>query len=65
MNLKRTFGTLLTVLGILGLIYNAVSFVNNPNGVSDVKALIIYGVLSSIFFIAGINLVRTTKDEQM
>lgn len=63
MNLKRVFGALLTVLGIGGLIYTAVLFVNSTGGTRDIKTLIIYGVLGFIFFIAGVSLVRTTKDE--
>ncbi len=63
MNLKRIFGALLTLLGIGGLIYAAVLFVNASGGARDVKALIIYGMLGLLFFIAGISLVRTTKDE--
>jgi uncharacterized membrane protein len=63
MNIKRIFGALLTILGIAGLIYTAVLFVNTSGKTGDVKALIIYGVLGLLFFIAGISLVRTTKDE--
>jgi uncharacterized membrane protein len=63
MNLKRIFGGVLTVLGIGSLIYAAVIFVNNSGGTRDTKALIIYGILGLIFFIAGISLIRTTKDE--
>ncbi len=63
MNLKRIFGAILSVLGIGGLIYTAVLFVNTSGGVRDIKALIIYGVLGLLFFISGIGLVRTTKDE--
>ena len=63
MNLKRIFGAVLTVLGISGLIYAAVLFVNGNEGANDIKALAIYGILGFIFFIAGISLVRTTKDE--
>ena len=63
MNIKRIFGALLTVLGIVGLIYAAVLFVNSRNSTGNTKALIIYGVLGLIFFIAGIGLVKTTKDE--
>jgi len=62
MNLKRIFGALLSILGIGGLIYAAVLFVNST-GERNVKALIIYGFLGLIFFVAGIGLVRTTKDE--
>lgn len=39
MNLKRIFGAILTLLGIGGLIYAAVLFVNG--GANDTKALII------------------------
>jgi hypothetical protein len=63
MNLKRIFGALLTLLGIGGLIYTAILFVNTKGGTGDIKALIIYGILGAIFFAAGISLVRTTKDE--
>jgi len=63
MNLKRIFGALLTVLGIAGLIYAAVLFVNSSGGELNVKALLIYGIIGLLFFFAGISLVRTTKDE--
>jgi len=63
MNIKRIFGTLLTLLGIGGLIYTAVLFANTSGGMRDIKSLTIFGVLGAIFFVAGIGLVRTTKDE--
>ncbi len=63
MNLKRIFGTILTVLGISGLIYTAVLFANTSGSNQDIRALIIYGVLGFVFFITGISLVKTTKDE--
>ncbi len=63
MNLKRFFGTLLTVLGIGGLIYTAIVFTNTSGGTGDVKELIVYGILGIVFFASGISLVRTTKDE--
>lgn len=63
MNIKRIFGALLTILGISGLIYAAVLYVNTSGGTHVIKALIIYTILGLIFFIAGISLVRTTKDE--
>jgi uncharacterized membrane protein len=59
MNLKRTFGAVLTVLGILGLIYAAVGFVQNSQ---SAKELIVYGILGVIFFFSGISLVRETRD---
>jgi uncharacterized membrane protein len=63
MNLKRIFGAILTLLGIASLIYTAVMFTNSPGGSHAVKTLIIFGILGLIFFIAGIGLIRTTKDE--
>lgn len=63
MNLKRIFGALLTIAGIVGLIYAAVLSVNTAGGTRDIKSLAIYGTLGLVFFIAGIGLVRTTKDE--
>jgi len=62
MNIKRIFGALLTVLGIGGLIYAAILFVNTTGGAHNIKALVIYGILGLIFFFAGISLIRTTKD---
>lgn len=64
MNIKRIFGTVLTILGIIGLIYTAMLFVNSTSGNDKgIKALVIYGILGSVFFASGIGLIRTTKDE--
>ncbi|HMG91476.1 MAG TPA: hypothetical protein VK589_15560 [Chryseolinea sp.] len=63
MNIKRIFGSILTILGIVGLVYGAILFVNNTGGNRDVRALIIYGLLGLIFLTSGLSLVRTTKDE--
>ncbi|WP_264564273.1 hypothetical protein [Flavobacterium sp. N3904] len=63
MNIKRIFGALLTALGIGGLIYDAVIFTNTSGSDRDIRSLVIYGVLGAVFFIAGISLIRTTKDE--
>lgn len=63
MNIKRIFGSVLTVLGIGGLIYAAVLFVNTTGAGRDIRGLFMYGILGLIFFGSGIGLVRTTKDE--
>lgn len=63
MNLKRIFGALLTALGIGALIYTAVLFVNSSDSNYGIRNLVVFGVLGIVFFIAGISLVRTTKDE--
>jgi len=63
MNLKRIFGALLTLLGIGGLIYAAVLFIITTENTHNIKSAIIFGILGIIFFVSGISLVRTTKDE--
>ncbi|MFP9113657.1 hypothetical protein ACLI1A_06925 [Flavobacterium sp. RHBU_3] len=63
MNLKRIFGTLLTILGIIGLIYAAYIFINSSTGEQSIKTLVIYGVLGLIFFGSGIGLIKRTRDE--
>lgn len=63
MNLKRVFGAILTVLGIVSLIYAAYIFANTNLGGQNIKTTAIYGVLGLIFFISGIGLIKTTKDE--
>lgn len=63
MNLKRTFGAILTLLGIAGLVYAAVIFASTSGADRDIRGLIIYGVLGIVFFISGIGLVKNTKDE--
>jgi uncharacterized membrane protein len=60
MNLKRTFGTILTVLGIIGLIYTGIAIINHS---AQVTTMVVIGIISLIFFTTGISLVRNTKDE--
>ena len=63
MNVKRIFGALLTLLGIAGLIYAAVVFAHVSGGGRDIRTLLIFAILGIVFFVAGIGLIRTTKDE--
>ena len=63
MNLKRIFGAILTILGIIGLIYAAYVFANTSTGESSIKTTAIYAIVGLIFFIAGIGLVKGTRDD--
>lgn len=63
MNIKRTFGVILTVLGIAGLIYFAMLFMDASGTEQQIKTLIIWGGLGAIFFFTGVGLIRTTKDD--
>ncbi len=60
MNLKRTFGAVLTVLGIIGLIYAGMQVINHAG---NTTTLVVVGIISIIFFFSGIGLVKNTKDE--
>lgn len=63
MNMKRIFGGFLTILGIVGLVYTTIVFSSTAGSERDIKSLIIYGVLGVVFFVSGIGLIKTTKDE--
>ncbi|MBC7775344.1 MAG: hypothetical protein H7246_07895 [Phycisphaerae bacterium] len=63
MNVKRLFGTLLTILGIFGLIYAGFMFINTSGGAYNYKTMSIFGILGLVFFVAGMGLMRTVKDE--
>ena len=59
---KRGIGLLLTILGIIALIWGAVTFVNHTGNTYNLKVIITCGVLGVIFFFAGVGLIRGTKD---
>ncbi|MBD1434410.1 hypothetical protein H8B06_16380 [Sphingobacterium sp. DN00404] len=59
MNVKRIFGTILTILGIIGLIYTGYELINQN---TDYISLTVIGVIALIFFFSGIGLVKNTKD---
>jgi uncharacterized membrane protein len=63
MNIKRLFGVILTILGIVGLIYTAVLFLDATGTKNQIKTLIVWGILGGIFFFTGIGLVKATKDD--
>lgn len=60
MNVKRIFGTILTVLGVIGMIYTGYELVNKS---AAYTTLIVVGIIGLIFFFSGIGLVKNTKDE--
>lgn len=60
---KRILGTILSLLGIIGLIYAGIGFVNGASGSRHIKTILFAGVLGAIFFFAGISLVRNTRDK--
>jgi uncharacterized membrane protein SirB2 len=64
MSMKRTFGALLTLLGIVGIIWGAYAFLMGGDGVAVGKfTAAVPFVVGLIFFFSGIGLVKTTKDQ--
>lgn len=61
MNVKRIFGTILTVLGIGGLIYTGAMVIQQSG---QMRELIVVGIIGLIFFTSGISLIRNTKDKE-
>jgi uncharacterized membrane protein len=60
---KRVLGIILSLLGIAGLIYAGVHFMNGGDGIRNIKTIIFSGVLGAVFFFAGIGLIKNTKDK--
>ena len=60
---NRVLGIILSLLGIAGLIYAGIVFMNGGTGTRNIKSIIFAGVLGAVFFSAGISLVRNTKDK--
>jgi len=60
---KRILGVILSLLGVVGLIYAGINFVNGGSGVRNVKMIVFAAVVGAIFFFAGISLVRNTRDK--
>jgi len=57
MNVKSIFGMILTLAGLIGLIYGGIDF--TKGGVS--QASFVYLIMGGIFFFSGISLIRSTK----
>jgi len=60
MNMKRTFGAILTTLGIIGLIYTGVCIIQRN---AHATTLLVVGIIGVLFFFSGIALIKATADE--
>jgi uncharacterized membrane protein len=60
---KRFLGIILSTLGIAGLIFALINFLHGSEGVHNIKQIIGYGIVGLIFFMAGIGLIRNTRDK--
>jgi uncharacterized membrane protein len=61
MNVKRIFGTILTVLGIGGLVYTGAMVIQES---VQIREIIVVGIIGLIFFMSGISLIRNTRDKE-
>jgi len=66
MNLKRTFGAILTILGIIGVIWGAYAFLAGGDSVGNISmnqfSAAVPFVVGLIFFFTGISLIKNTAD---
>lgn len=60
---KRVLGIILSLLGVAGLIYAGVQFMNGGDGTRNIKAIIFTGILGAVFFFSGIGLIKNTNDK--
>ncbi len=60
---KRVIGILLTILGIAGLIAAGYYFMRGGENTFAFKSIAMYGILGFLFFLAGVGLIRNTKDK--
>ena len=67
MNMKRTFGAILTILGIIFIIWGAFAFLSGGGSMGGLSVgkfnAVVPFIVGLIFFISGIGLIKGTKDE--
>jgi hypothetical protein len=61
---KRVLGIILSLLGVIGLVYAGIAFTTGGTGTKNIKAIIFSGIIGAIFFFAGIGLIKNTKDKE-
>jgi hypothetical protein len=60
---KRVLGMILALVGVVGLILAGVNFIKDGANTQNLKQIILYGVLGAIFVLAGVGLIRNTRDK--
>ena len=59
MNLKRTFGAILILIGVIGLIYTVTGVINESSWTTP---HIVMGIIAGMFLFTGISLVSITNN---
>jgi len=65
MNIKSILGLLLSLVGIIGLLYAIMLYTNNSGAGTNMNNLIIYGVLGGVLLLSGFSLNESVKDEEL
>ena len=60
---KRILGIVLSILGVIGLVYAGITFMNGGTDTRTIKGIVFSGILGAVFFSAGIGLIKNTKDK--
>lgn len=63
MNTKRNFGTFLSLIGMVALIFTALLMINTTGNQYDFKNLAIYGLPGLLLLISGMGVTSSTKNE--
>ena len=58
---KRVMGVILSLLGIGGIIWAGIIFMNYGGGERNTEGMIFAGLIGGIFFFSGIGLIRAAK----
>lgn len=68
MDLKQTFGAILTILGIIGLIYGAYAFLAGGGSLGNLHvdkfSAAVPFIVGLIFFFSGIGLIKRTPNQR-
>lgn len=65
LNDKKMMAKLLTILGVIGLIYAAYIFLRSTGDNYDKNIVITSVILGMAFFVAGLGLMRTTRRRKL
>ena len=63
MNTKNNIGTLLTILGMIILIFTAMQLINSIGSGGDIKIFILGGIPGLMLFFSGIGLSYSTIEK--
>ncbi len=65
MNIKSILGILLSLVGIIGILYSIMLYTSGAEAGTNMRTLIIYGVFGAILLLSGFGLNESVKDEEL